>query len=264
MNWLSPQSYDDRDLARTIGNLDGFFNQLLSSDGRGLIPSEPSSAVVGRVTASLRELGLDPTGSFASQCERLSASPTASAGWRASAEPLLTSAFAEWSSVAARMRADRSATAAGTVAGLFTSSGGVPKKPVTSASVGIRGIEGDHQRSRQHHGRPWQALCIWSRETVERLQAEGHPIGPGFAGENILLSGVDFASVVAGARLRIGSMIADITLTALPCWKNAPWFVDGNFNRMHHSVEPGISRVYAAVIEPGTIAVGDKFTVELR
>jgi hypothetical protein len=41
----------------------------------------------------------------------------------------------------------------GTVKGLFVSEGGVPKLPVEVAVVGYRGVDGDRQATRQHHGR---------------------------------------------------------------------------------------------------------------
>ena len=55
----------------------------------------------------------------------------------------------------------------------------MPKQAVDSAEVGLGGHDGDRQRTRKHHGRPWQALCLWSSEVIADLAAEGHPIGPG-------------------------------------------------------------------------------------
>ena len=80
-------------------------------------------------------------------------------------------------------------TQEGTVAQLNVSDGGVPKKPVEVAEVGDRGLVGDRQADRQHHGRPLQALCLWSVEVIDALRAEGHPIEPGLAGENVTIAG---------------------------------------------------------------------------
>src|SRR5215207_8220482 len=49
----------------------------------------------------------------------------------------------------------------GRVVQLNTSGGGVPKLPVGFVDVGFDGVSGDVQRSKKHHGSPWQALCIW-------------------------------------------------------------------------------------------------------
>ena len=151
---------------------------------------------------------------------------------------------------------------AGTVAGVFASGGGVPKQPVLSASVGPRGVEGDTQATRRHHGRVWQALCLWSTEVVDALAAEGHPIFPGAAGENVSVSGVDWAALRPGTRLRLGTVLAEVTAPALPCAKNARWFAGRDFARMHHEREPGVSRLYALVLEPGEVAAGDPAVVE--
>lgn len=154
-------------------------------------------------------------------------------------------------------------TASGSVHGLFRSDGGVPKLACEQVEIGTRGVVGDVQRSRQHHGRPWQALCLWSKEQVDRLRDEGNPIGYGYAGENISATGIDWALIRPGTRLQIGAeVLAEITLPALPCAKNAQWFVGHDFNRMHHEREAGISRMYASVLRTGTVAHGDHVTLE--
>ena len=151
----------------------------------------------------------------------------------------------------------------GEVAGLFASNGGVPKQPIAEAVIGYRGVEGDNQNARQHHGRVWQALCLWSADVIERLQAEGHPIDHGRAGENVTIEGIDWASLRPGTRMAIGDdVLAEMSAYATPCKKNAAWFVDGDFNRMNHDREPGISRVYASVLRDGIVRPGDRVVVE--
>jgi hypothetical protein len=150
----------------------------------------------------------------------------------------------------------------GTVHGLFLSDGGVPKLPVDEVEIDHRGVVGDVQKTRKHHGRPWQALCLWSKEKVDLLRAEGHPITSGNAGENISVAGIDWAAVRPGVRLRIGPVLAECSLYALPCAKNRQWFSDRDSMRMHHETEPGISRMYASVLVPGTVRVGDPVVLE--
>jgi MOSC domain-containing protein YiiM len=147
--------------------------------------------------------------------------------------------------------------AEGVVEGLYVSDGGVPKHPIPATSVLHRGLIGDRQATRRHHGRVWQAVCLWSVEVVERLQAEGHPIGPGAAGENVSIRGIDWTVVRPGTRLHLGdAVVLEVSLPALPCYKNAAWFVDGDFNRMNHEREWGISRMYASVVTEGPLAGG--------
>jgi MOSC domain-containing protein YiiM len=153
-------------------------------------------------------------------------------------------------------------TQEGSVAQLNLSDGGVPKKPVEVAEVGDRGLVGDRQAARQHHGRPLQALCLWSVEVIDALRAEGHPIEPGLAGENVTIAGIDWSSVQPGTQVLIGDVLAELSAWSTPCVKNAPWFVDRDFQRMDHDRHPGWSRAYAWVREPGTIRHGDKVIVE--
>jgi MOSC domain-containing protein YiiM len=153
------------------------------------------------------------------------------------------------------------ATAYGTIAQLNTSDGGVPKLPVDAVDVDITGVVGDRQAVRRHHGRPWQALCIWSADVIDDLAAEGHPIAPGRAGENITVRGLPWTDVRAGVRLRLGEVLAEVSVFALPCASNAPWFLRRDFGRMHHERGP-VSRVYASVVEPGRIATGDAAVLE--
>lgn len=151
---------------------------------------------------------------------------------------------------------------AGSVEGVFASGGGVPKAPVLRADVGWRGVEGDRQASRRHHGRVWQALCLWSADVVDSLAGEGHPIYAGAAGENVSVRGVDWAALRPGTRLRLGSVLAEVSVPALPCAKNAQWFVGRDFERMHHERDRAATRWYAAVVEPGAVAPGDAVAVE--
>lgn len=150
----------------------------------------------------------------------------------------------------------------GRVAGIHVSDGGVPKMPVESVAIGWRGLEGDRQASRRHHGRLWQAVSLWSAESIAALVREGHPIFPGAAGENLTVAGVDWGSLRPGTRLQVGEAVLEITLPALPCAKNAQWFREGDFNRMHHERQRGASRFYALVVLPGQVRLSDGVLVE--
>ena len=151
-----------------------------------------------------------------------------------------------------------------TVSQLNVSGGGVPKRPVPSVVVRpTTGIEGDVQAKRKHHGRPWQALCLWSREVIEALQAEGHPIQAGAAGENVTIEGLDWSTIRPGVVLRLGGdVVCEITAAATPCTNNAQWFLGRDYNRMDDDLNRGWSRMYAAVLTGGTIAEGDPVVVE--
>jgi MOSC domain-containing protein YiiM len=177
-------------------------------------------------------------------------------------EQALPAYWAELRAAAAAVRATGAygGPAQGTVRQLNTSGGGVPKVPVPRVDVDHGGVLGDVQATRRHHGRPWQALCIWSAEVVDAFAAGGHPIAYGSAGENITVSGVDWARVRPGVSLRIGSVGCEAVAFALPCAQNARWFQGGDFNLMHHRHGP-VSRVYALVTAPGVISTADDVVV---
>jgi MOSC domain-containing protein YiiM len=152
------------------------------------------------------------------------------------------------------------APARGSVVQLSTSRGGVPKVAVDHVDVGFGGLAGDGHATRRHHGRPWQALCLWSADVIDDLAGAGHPIGYGSAGENITVTGLDWARVRPGVVVDVGTVRCDVTAFAVPCAQNARWFRGGDFNLMHHRKGP-VSRVYALVTRPGTIATGDDVVV---
>jgi MOSC domain-containing protein YiiM len=141
---------------------------------------------------------------------------------------------------------------------LNVSRGGVPKRAVAEAWVDAGGMAGDRQADRRIHGGPDRALCLYAVEVLAGLRAEGHPIAPGCAGENLTTEGLDWRRVVPGVRLRLGAdALVEITSYTTPCWKNARWFRDGDPQRMSQAEHPGESRVYARVLRPGLVRTGD-------
>ena len=139
------------------------------------------------------------------------------------------------------------------------SGGGVPKMPIQGAMVHSTGVEGDRQRHLKVHGGPDRALCVFSLERILALQQQGHPIIPGSTGENLTLTGLDWDLVRPGIRLAIGDTLKiEITDFTEPCSQIAASFANGEIVRILQDRNPGWSRVYAKVLEPGGIAVGDR------
>jgi MOSC domain-containing protein YiiM len=146
----------------------------------------------------------------------------------------------------------------GRVVQINISPGGVPKLPVASARVIAKGLEGDGHRDLEHHGGPERALCIFSLEQIRALQVEGHTITPGAIGENLTLEGLDWERVQPGAVLELGERVRiEITRYTSPCFNIKPSFLGGDFARVSQKRHPGWSRVYAKVLQPGTISQGD-------
>ena len=143
------------------------------------------------------------------------------------------------------------------------SDGGVPKLPVLEAKVSEQGLEGDRQRNLKFHGGPDRAVCLYSRELIERLQDEGHPIDSGSTGENLTLSGLDWDRMRPGVELMIGPEIQlEVTSYTTPCHHNGRWFRDEDFSLIAQKLNPGWSRVYAKVLRGGIVRPGD--VVEIK
>lgn len=139
----------------------------------------------------------------------------------------------------------------------------MPKLPVPEARITVNGVSGDRQRNLEAHGGVDRAVCLFSLEVIEALQAEGHSIKPGASGENLTIAGLEWAELKPGDRLRIGDALRlEIVKYTEPCRFNAQWFRDGNFNRINQKKHPGWSRLYARVLAEGIVKPGDPVTVE--
>jgi MOSC domain-containing protein YiiM len=150
----------------------------------------------------------------------------------------------------------------GTVVSINVSGGGVPKSRVSGAQVSLLGLVGDAQDDTIHHGGPERAVCLYSLERIRSLQAEGHPIDVGTAGENVTVEGVDWDLVAPGVQLRLGDhVLLEIVSFTNPCKTIKGSFIDGKFIRIAQKLHPGWSRVYARVLSEGQIHFGDPVEV---
>lgn len=146
----------------------------------------------------------------------------------------------------------------GRVFQLNTSPGGVPKRAVQTVGVGPLGLEGDGVNHPKVHGGPERAVCLWSLERILALQAEGHPVFPGAAGENVTLAGLDWETLRPDSVLDLGDDVRlEVTRYTTPCNTIAPYFADAHFKRISEERYPGWSRLYARVLQSGTLRVGD-------
>ena len=140
------------------------------------------------------------------------------------------------------------------VLGIFTSNGGVPKHPVSSADVDKLGLVSDKQNNRKHHGGVNKAVCVLDNNLLVKLRNEGHPIYPGSTGENLLLEGFDLN---IGKVIDLGDVILEVVSAATPCYKIADSFTDGYFDRMSDKKYPKDTRWYCKVLQPGKIRISD-------
>ena len=164
---------------------------------------------------------------------------------------------------AARRSAHGTEVMVGRIDSLQASGGGVPKSSIPHAEIGPAGISIDVQGNRKHHGRPWQAICLYSTERLVELRSEGHPVGAGTTGENLTISGVDWSRLRGGLTITIGEVVLVTSSPAAPCQKVGDSFVDRNWNRIDHGEHPGWARWYASVLRGGIVHPGDEVTVTM-
>jgi MOSC domain-containing protein YiiM len=151
----------------------------------------------------------------------------------------------------------------GSIFQINISNGGVPKRAIQNAEISAFGLAGDRQRNLDVHGGTDRAVCLYSLERILALQAEGHPIFPGAAGENLTVTGLSWEAVTPGVRLLLGQdVLVEVTRYTSPCSNIAYAFHEDEFIRISQKVHPGWSRVYARVLQPGLVRVGDPVAME--
>jgi MOSC domain-containing protein YiiM len=149
----------------------------------------------------------------------------------------------------------------GVVHAINVSNGGVPKLPRESCFVSVNGLEGDRQRDLRYHGGPGRAVCLYSLDLIRALQAEGHSIEPGSIGENLTVTDVDWARMVPGTQVEVGTVVLQLTDYAAPCSNIARSFERRQYARVNQKIHAGWSRLYARVLTEGTLRVGDALRI---
>lgn len=270
--------YDDRDAINTIRNLPQWWLQIVTAGAPSLDAATDERSVQALTAAASRAsvaLGVpkaapvhDPMSPFGLLAQAFGPihadllDRSIDAERRAAVDELLASCLSTISHVGRSVHATtRSQT--GTVASINRSPGGAPKVAGDQAEISTRGLDGDRQRSRQHHGRPWQAVSMWSAEVIDSLRTEGHPVQAGSAGENLTLAGLDWSRVGPGMVISIGDVLLECSMWAEPCRHISHCFSDGRWGRIHHDQGP-VSRLYASVLRGGNVHIGDRVVVEPR
>ena len=143
---------------------------------------------------------------------------------------------------------------------------GIPKRPVVRALVTGQGLLGDKQLTGflepwGGHGGADKAVMLWSKEVIEQVASEGHPMcQSGRCGEQLTLAGIDWRLVKTGATVRIGaSVLLEVTFLKMPCGAQQPNFTDAGsgMQRISPQYYPDSSRVLARVLQGGHVMVGD-------
>jgi len=124
---------------------------------------------------------------------------------------------------------------------------GVQKRSVGSGFFKTSwGIEGDA------HGGDWdRQVSLLSQDKVDEFNKQGADVGSGDFGENILVSGIDLATLPIGTQLRIGHGVLEITKIGKECQDRCQIY-----DKVGDCIMPR-EGVFARVIEDGDVCVGD-------
>lgn len=136
----------------------------------------------------------------------------------------------------------------------------IAKSPLSGpVAIGLRGIQGDVQVDRKHHGWPAMALHLypadhyaWLRETFAAPSALA---GPGSMGENLFVNGVDETDVRIGDRYRLGTALIEASQPRQPCAT-----IERHLERkgvVKAIVQNGRCGMFFRVIESGQAQAGD-------
>lgn len=131
---------------------------------------------------------------------------------------------------------------------------GIQKHDVHTAHFSVDwGIDGD-----AHAGRWHRQVSLLSADKIEAFNQRGANVVPGAFGENLVVDGFDFRALPVGTLLRCGDVLLEMTQIGKECHSHCEIY-----KKMGECIMPR-EGVFARVITPGTISVGDEMSIEKR
>ena len=115
------------------------------------------------------------------------------------------------------------------------------------------GIDGD-----AHAGSWHRQVSLLSADKIEAFNKRGANVIPGAFGENLVVEGFDFRALPVGTLLRCGDVLLEMTQIGKECHSHCEIY-----KKMGECIMPR-EGVFARVIEPGSISVGDEMSIEKR
>lgn len=131
---------------------------------------------------------------------------------------------------------------------------GIQKNDVQSAY-----FEKDWGLQNDAHAGKWhRQVSLLSADKIEAFKARGADVIPGAFGENLVVEGFDFRALPVGTLLRCGDVLLEMTQIGKECHTHC-----AIYHKMGECIMP-TEGVFARVLEPGTISVGDEMVIEER
>lgn len=133
---------------------------------------------------------------------------------------------------------------------------GIFKRPVEGpVEIMPGGLADDTISDTKNHGGPDQAVYVFGAPDYEWWSDElGHEVLPGTFGENLTVSDLESAAACVGDRMRIGTVVLEVTAPRIPCLTLAVRMGDPAFLKRFRRAER--SGVYCRVIQAGEVLVG--------
>lgn len=128
---------------------------------------------------------------------------------------------------------------------------GTPKQNVREATlIAGHGIAGD-----AHAGSWHRQVSLLSWQAVEDFRARGAQVQHGCFGENLLVDGIDFASLPVGTRFVCHDAVLELTQVGKKCHNHCQIF-----KTMGECIMP-TQGVFARVLRGGVVKVGDMLDI---
>ncbi len=128
---------------------------------------------------------------------------------------------------------------------------GTAKRPVERAALRRdHGLVGD-----AHAGNWHRQVSLLSLEKIRSFNQAGGTVVDGDFGENLIVDGIDLASLPVGTLLRVGSALLEVTQIGKECHNHCQIYA-----RVGDCIMPR-EGIFAKVLEDGDVTVGDSIEV---
>ena len=144
-------------------------------------------------------------------------------------------------------------TIAGTIKAISISE----HKGVSKTNVARAQLQCEHGIVGDAHAGPWhRQVSLLAVESIDKMAAQGARVAPGDFAENITTKGVDLGKLSIGSKLRLGDTAElEITQFGKQCHSRCAIYA-----QIGDCIMPR-EGVFAKVVKPGWIAVGDAIEV---
>ena len=128
---------------------------------------------------------------------------------------------------------------------------GTAKKTACSATLVVEhGIEGD-----AHAGKWHRQVSLLSWQAIEAFKARGAIVTHGCFGENLVVDGIDFATLPVGTRLSCNDVLLEVSQIGKECHNHCQIY-----HTMGECIMP-TQGVFAKVLHGGEVRTGDTMEV---